>query len=58
MMECDNWIRFQIPKDKFGKYVLNCKVNDVENQIKSYKVRSIEGEKPKDTYSIDDLIIK
>ncbi len=58
MMECDNWIRFQIPKDKFGKYVLNCQVNDVEDLVKSYKVRSIEGEKLKDTYSIDDLIIK
>lgn len=57
MMEYDNNIRYTIPKDKLGSYVLNCKVNDLEDKILDYKVRFIGGELSKDEVSINDLII-
>ena len=59
MMEYANEIEFTIPKDKLGKFVLNCKVNDVEDLILDYKVKAIGGiELSKEEVSIDDLIVK
>ena len=58
MMEYANEIEYTIPKDQLGNFVLNCKVNDLEDKILDYKVRYIGGELSKDEVSIDDLIIK
>ena len=59
MMEYANVIEYTIPKDELGNFVLNCKVNDVEDQILDYKVKAIGGiELSKDEVSLDDLIIK
>ena len=59
MMEYANVIEYTIPKDQLGNFVLNCQVNDVEDQILDYKVQAI-GEEPlsKEKVSVDDLIIK
>ena len=59
MMEYANEIEFTIPKSELGNFVLNCRVNDVENQILDYKVKAIGGvELSKEEVSIDDLIAK
>lgn len=59
MMEYANEIEYTIPKDQLGNFVLNCQVNDVEDQILDYRVKYIGGgELSKDEVSIDDLIIK
>ena len=59
MMEYANEIEFTIPKSELGNFVLNCRVNDVEDQILDYKVKAIGGvELSKEEVSIDDLIAK
>ena len=58
MMQYENQIEFTIPKEQLGNFVLNCKVNDVEDQILDYKVKYIGGELSKEEVSIDDLIEK
>jgi hypothetical protein len=59
MMEYANEIEYTIPKDQLGNFVLNCKVNDLEDKILDYKVKAMDGiELSKEEVSIDDLIIK
>ena len=56
-MEYDNEIRFTVPKDKLGNYLLDCRKNDVQNKIISYRVRSIE-EDITENVKLEQLIIK
>ena len=55
--EYDNLIRFNIPKDKFRKWKLDCRENDIENLVLDYKVRYVGGDMSKDEYSLDDLLL-
>lgn len=54
-MEYDNNLRYCIPKDKLGSYVLDARKNDLKNKVLGYKVRCI-GEEEKEV-SIEDLIL-
>lgn len=56
-MEYDNLIRYCIPKDKLGEYVLDARENNLEDIILNYRVRYIGGELTKEEVTIDDLII-
>lgn len=56
-MEYDNQIRFQVPKDKLGSYLLDCRENGLESKILSYKVRSTD-EDLTEQISLEQLIIK
>jgi len=58
MFEYDNLIRYNIPKDKLGKWKLDCRENDIENLILDYKVRFVGGDLTKEQVSIEELIIK
>lgn len=55
-IEYDNHIRYAIPKDKLGSYVIDCRKNGLDSKILNYRVRYIGGE----LYDIpiEDLIIK
>lgn len=57
-MEYDNLIRYTVPKDKLGVYLLDCRNDDTENLILDYRVRYIGGELSKEDVSLDKLIIK
>ena len=56
-MEYDNKIRYVIPKEEFGNYVLDCRDNDVSDKILDFSVRSIE-ENITDQININYIIIK
>lgn len=56
-MEYDNKIRYVIPKEEFGNYVLDCRDNDVSSKILDFSVRSIE-ENITDQMNINYIIIK
>ena len=58
MFEYDNLIRFNIPKDKLGKWKLDCRENDIENLILDYQVRFVGGDLTKEQVNIEELIIK
>ncbi len=55
-MEYDNQIRYTIPKEKLGMYLLDCRENGLEDKILSYKVRSVEENKT-DQINLNDLIL-
>ncbi len=56
-MEYDNHIRYCIPQDQLGKYVLDCRENGLADKILDFKVKYIGGELSKEEVSINDLII-
>lgn len=56
-IEYDEHIRYAIPKDKLGSYVLDCRENNLENKILNVKIRYIGGELKPEEISIQDLII-
>lgn len=56
-MEYDSEIRFTVPKDKLGTYLLDCRQNEVENKIISYRVRSVEKDITEEVH-LEQLIIK
>ena len=56
-MEYDNQIRFQVPKDKLGIYLLDCRENGLVDKILDYKVRSTDQDVTEQV-SIEQLIIK
>lgn len=55
-MEYDNNLRYCIPKDKLGSYVLDARENKLETKVLNYKVRCI-GEKEEKEVNINDLIL-
>lgn len=55
-LEYDNFIRYAIPKEKLGEYVLDCRENEIENKIVDYKIRYIGGELNKNEINLEDLI--
>ena len=55
-MEYDDTIRYCIPKDKLGSYVLYSEEDILENKVLDYKVRYIGGELV--DININDLIFK
>ena len=56
-MEYDEFIRYTIPKDKLGEYVLDCRKNNLKDKILSYKVRFIGGELENTDINLEQLII-
>ena len=56
-MEYANSIRYCIPKDKLGIYVLDCRENELQNKILKYKVKYIGGELKESEFNLKDLII-
>ncbi len=56
-MEYDNEIRFTVPKDKLGVYLLDCRQNGLENKILDYSVRSVEEDITNQT-NLEKIIIK
>lgn len=56
-MEYDEFIRYTIPKDKLGEYVLDCRNNNLKDKILNYKIRYIGGEIEKQEIKLDSLII-
>ncbi len=56
-MEYDEFIRYDIPKDKLGTYVLDCRNNNLKDKILNYKVRYIGGELKNSEVSLNSLII-
>lgn len=55
-IEYDNHIRYTIPKDKLGSYVLDCTENNLDSKILSFRVRYIGGELS--NVSLEDLLMK
>lgn len=55
-MEYDNYLRYSIPKEKLGSYVLDGRKNNIGDKIINYTVRGIKENKIETT--IDDLILK
>lgn len=55
-MEYDDFIRYCIPKEQLGNFVLDCRKNDLENKILNYRVRSID-EDITNSVNIEELII-
>lgn len=56
-MEYANSIRYCIPKDKLGLYVLDCRDNNLEEKILNYNVKYIGGELSETEFNLGDLII-
>lgn len=56
-IEYDNFIRYDIPKDKLGEYVLDCRKNNLEDKILNYKVRYIGGKLENSEVDLNSLII-
>ena len=56
-MEYDKYIRYTIPKDKLGEYVLDCRKNNLKDKILNYSVRFIGGELNNQEVKLDSLII-
>lgn len=56
-MEYDEFIRYTIPKDKLGEYVLDCRKNNLKDKILSYKVRFIGEELANTDINLEQLII-
>lgn len=56
-MQYDNFIRYDIPKDKLGKYLLDCRNNGLKDKVINYKVRYIGGELSESEVKLDDLIL-
>ena len=57
-IEYDEHIRYCIPKDKLGKYVLDCRENNLSSKILNYNVKYIGGRLSDTEVNINDLIIK
>ncbi len=57
-IEYDEHIRYSIPKDKLGKYVLDCRENNLSSKILNYNVKYIGGRLSDTEVNINDLIIK
>lgn len=55
-MEYDNQIRYEIPKDKFGIYLLDCRENNLEDKISNIRVRYIGGELSQDELNLEKII--
>lgn len=55
-MEYDNLIRYTVPKDKFGEYLLDCRENDLESKILNCRIRYIGGELSKEEINLDKII--
>ena len=56
-MEYANSIRYCIPKDKLGSYVLDCRENGLEEKILKYNVKYIGGQLTENEFNLNDLII-
>lgn len=55
-MEYDNFIRYTVPKEKFGEYLLDCRQNDLQEKIINYKIRYIGGEISQEKINLENLI--
>lgn len=57
-MEYDNLIRYTVPKEKFGDYLLDCRDNGLEDKIINCKIRYIGGELSQEEINLEKVIIK
>lgn len=57
-IEYDNLIRYTIPKEKFGEYLLDCRENELEDKIINCKIRYIGGELSQKEINLEKVIIK
>ncbi len=57
-MEYDNLIRYTVPKDKFGEYLLDCRENGIKDKIINCKIRYIGGELSQEEIDLEKVIIK
>lgn len=55
-MEYDNFIRYTVPKEKFGEYLLDCRQNDLQEKIINCKIRYIGGEMSQEEINLEKLI--
>ncbi len=55
-MEYDNFIRFTVPKEKLGEYLLDCTENDLEDKIINCKIRYIGGELKPEEINLENII--
>ena len=55
-MEYDNTIRYCIPKEQLGNFLLDCRKNNLQEKILKYSVRSIE-EDITSKVKLEDLLI-
>lgn len=55
-MEYDDEIRYCIPKEQLGNFVLDCRKNELLDKIISYRVRSV-GEEITENIKLEDIII-
>lgn len=54
MMQYNDVIRYTIPKDKLGSYLLT---EDISNKVIDYSVRYIGGDLSKDEVALKDLMM-
>ncbi len=55
-MEYDDEIRYCIPKEQLGRFLLDCRKNNLKEKIIYYRVRTV-GEEITDTVKLEDIII-
>ena len=55
-MEYDDEIRYCIPKEQLGNFLLDCRENELKDKIISYRVRTV-GEEITDKVNLEDIII-
>lgn len=57
-MEYDNFIRYTVPKEKLGEYLLDCRENQLEDKIINCRIRYIGGELEENQIDLNNIIIK
>lgn len=55
-IEYDNEIRYEIPKEEFGNYILESKDSNLKDKVLNYKVRYVGGELPQEKIKLENLI--
>lgn len=55
-MEYDNLIRYTVPKEKLGEYLLDCRENGLEDKILNIRVRYIGGEIAPEDIDLNQII--
>ncbi len=57
-IEYDNLIRYNIPKEKLGKFKIDFRKDNLSSKIKRIKIRYVGGELDENTYSVEDIVMK
>lgn len=55
-MEYDNFIRYTVPKEKLGEYLLDCTENELQDKIINCRIRYIGGELSEKEINLENII--